>query len=212
MWMSLARRCSAVKIVVSTRRMIGLMSWPAVAVNLSMEMVSSFPASSSRITSSVNPSLASSSTRLDCSVFLQNVGDLLQRRNFGEDTLAEQQADLVDHHQLAGIGDRDGQAPVVRFIQGHEVIAEHQVHGDLFEQIVVQLEIAQIDEFATVAPRNIPRAFQFVGNCRRFRHQLAAVYAAYQYCLLIRHSHSSLQSLTQRRARSCRSNARSLPR
>ncbi len=45
------------------------MSAPAVAVNLSMEMVSSFPASSSRITSSVNPSLASSSTRLDCSVF-----------------------------------------------------------------------------------------------------------------------------------------------
>jgi len=39
------------------------------------------------------------------------------------------------------------------------------VHGDLLEQIVVQLEIAQIDEFATVAPRNIPRTFQFVGNC-----------------------------------------------
>ena len=173
--MSLARRCSAVKIVVSTRRMIGLMSAPAVAVNLSMEMVSSLPASSSRITSSVNPSLASSSTRLDCSVFLQNVGDLLQRRNFGQDALAEQQADLVDHHQLAGIGNRNRQPPVRRLIQRHELVAEHQVHRDLLKQIVVQLEIAQIDKLAAVAPRDIARTFQFVGNRRRFRHQFPAI-------------------------------------
>jgi len=126
------------------------MSLPEVAVNLSMEMVSSFPASSSRITSSVNPSLASSSTRWTARL-LQNVGDLLERRNFGDDPLAEEQADLVDHHQLAGIGNRNRQPPVRRLVQGHEVIAEHQVHGDLLEQVVVQLEIAQIDEFATVA-------------------------------------------------------------
>ena len=106
---------------------------------------------------------------------LQNVGDLLERRNFGDDPLAEEQADLVDHHQLAGIGNRNRQPPVRRLVEGDEVIAEHQVHGDLLEQIVVQLEIAQIDEFATIAPRDIPRAFQFVGNGRRFRRQLPAI-------------------------------------
>ena len=42
---------------------------------------------------------------------LQDVADLLEGRNLGDDPLAEQQADLVDHHQLAGIGDRDRQLP-----------------------------------------------------------------------------------------------------
>src|SRR6266566_3798907 len=66
--MSLARRCNAVKMVVSTRRMIGLMSpcW----VSLSIEILSS-PPSSSWTTFSAKPSLASSSTRFDCSVFLR---------------------------------------------------------------------------------------------------------------------------------------------
>jgi hypothetical protein len=106
---------------------------------------------------------------------LQDVGDLLQGRNFGDDALAEQQADLVDHHQLAGIGNGNRQAPVGRLFQGHELIAEHQVHRDLLEQIVVQLEVAQIDEFATITPRDIPRALEFVGNRRRFRHQFPAI-------------------------------------
>src|SRR5208282_3590199 len=63
----------------------------------------------------------------------------------------------------------------------------------LLEQIVVQLEIGQVDEFATVAPRDIPRAFQFVGNRRRFRRQLPAIAAADRYCFLVCHAYSSLQ-------------------
>src|SRR5208283_3630264 len=102
---------------------------------------------------------------------LQNVGDLLQRRNFGDDPLAQQQADLVDHHQLAGIRNCNRQPPVRRLIQRNELIAEHQVYRDLLEQIVVQLEIGQVDELATVAPRDIPRTRQFVRNRRHFRHQ-----------------------------------------
>src|SRR6266702_1440384 len=30
---------------------------------------------------------------------LENLGDLLERRNLGDDALAQQQTDLVDHHQ-----------------------------------------------------------------------------------------------------------------
>ena len=91
---------------------------------------------------------------------LQDVGDLLQRRDFGDDALLQQQADLVDHHQLAGIGDRDHQLAVLRLFQRHEVVAEHQVDGDLLEQLVMQLEAGEVDEFAAIAPRHILRAFQ----------------------------------------------------
>ena len=69
--------------------------------------------------------------------------------------LPQQQADLVDHHQLAGIGNRDRQTSIRSLFQRHEFIAEHQVDRDLLEQIVVQLKVAQVDELAAVAPRNI---------------------------------------------------------
>jgi hypothetical protein len=100
---------------------------------------------------------------LDCSVFLQDVGDLLQRRNFGDDALAEQQADLVDHHQLAGIGDGNRRRPSASHRAARSCSGTSGAR-DLSKQIVVQLEVAQIDEFATVAPRDIARAFQFVGT------------------------------------------------
>ena len=108
---------------------------------------------------------------------LQNVGDLLERRNLGDDPLAEQQADFVDHHQLAGVGDGDRQPSVRCFVERHELVTEHQVYRNFFEQIVVQLEVAEIDKLATIAPRNVARAFQFIGDCRRyFRHQFSAVH------------------------------------
>ncbi len=119
--------------------------------------------------------------------FLQDVGDLREGGNLGDDALAEQQADLVDHHELAGIGDGDGEAAVGRLVEGNEFVAEHQVDGNFFEQVVVQLEVAEIDELATIAARNVARALQFVGNRRRrFRHQLAAIH---HRCLFVRHCH-----------------------
>ena len=65
MWISLARRSSAVKMTVSTRRTTGLT--PVSRVSFSMEMFSSL-SSSSLTTCSVKPSVASSRTRWDCSV------------------------------------------------------------------------------------------------------------------------------------------------
>ena len=70
MWMSLARRCSAVKIVVSTRRMIGLMS-PVGRSACRCEMFLRRRVLVFADDVEPKPSLASSSTRCDCSVFLR---------------------------------------------------------------------------------------------------------------------------------------------
>ena len=86
---------------------------------------------------------------------LEDLADLRQSGNLGQDALAQQQADLVNHHQLAGVGDGDGQPSVFGLVQRHEVITEHQVYGNLLEQIVLQLEIVQIHEFAAIAPGNV---------------------------------------------------------
>src|SRR5580698_4732354 len=118
----------------------------------------------------------------------QNVGDLFERRDLGDDALLQQQADLVDHHQLAGIGDGDGQLAVRSFFQRHEVVAEHQLDRDLFEQVVMQLEIRKIDKFAAVAPRNILRPLQIGERIAGRRQQLPAV-AAYKNRFLISRRH-----------------------
>ena len=86
---------------------------------------------------------------------LEDFADLRQRRNLGEDALAQQQADLVDHHQLAGIGDGNGQASVFGLVQRNEVVAEHQVDRNLLEQIVVELEVVQVDKLAAIAPGHV---------------------------------------------------------
>ena len=140
------------KIVVSTSRMIGLMS--VSPVSFSIEMVSS-EFSSSAMTSSAKPSLASSSTRCDCSVFFRMSLICESVATLVDDAAAQQQADLVDHHQLAGIGDRDDQPAVGCVFQRHEVVAEHQVHRDLAEQLVLDVEVLQVDELAAIAPRQI---------------------------------------------------------
>ena len=74
---------------------------------------------------------------------LQNVADLRERGDLGDDALAQQQADLVDHHQLAGIGDRDRQAAVRGLFQRNEVVAEHQFDGDLAKQILLQWKLCR---------------------------------------------------------------------
>ena len=84
---------------------------------------------------------------------LENVVDLRKGRNFRRDAPAEQQPDLVDHHQLAGIRHGNQQASVRLIFQRHKVVAEHQVHRHFAEQLVLDVEVLQIDELATVAAR-----------------------------------------------------------
>src|SRR5712692_9332847 len=124
---------------------------------------------------------------------LKNFGDLLEGRNLGDDPFAKQQADLVDHHQLTGIGNGNRQTPVRCFLQRDEVIPEHQVHRDLLEQIVVQLEVAQIDELAAVPAGNVARPFQLIASGRRrLGRKPPAIRATVHHdCFLL--SHSSYQ-------------------
>jgi hypothetical protein len=91
---------------------------------------------------------------------LEDLADLALCGNFGDDALAQQQADFVDHHQLAGIGDGDDQPAIVGLFERNEEIAEHQVGRDVLEQLMVQLEIVQVDELAAIAPGDILRLLE----------------------------------------------------
>ena len=101
----------------------------------------------------------------------ENFADLAKGRNFGDDPLVQQQTDLVNHHQLTGIGDGNSQLALERFFQRDEVIAEHQPRINFGEQVMVKLEVAQVHELAAISPGNILRASEFItiiaGNGRR---------------------------------------------
>src|SRR5678816_2662698 len=94
----------------------------------------------------------------------EDVQDLLEGRNLGDDSLAQQEADFVDHHQLAGIGNRDRQLSISSFFEWNEVVTEHQVDRDLLEQIVMELKIVKVDELAAISTSGILRTFEFVGD------------------------------------------------
>ena len=100
MWMSLARRSSAVKMVVSTRRMIGPMSLRRRELLDGDGLVRPF--SSSRITSRREAFGGFFQHALRLLGLLEQVGDLRERGHLGAQRLTQQQADLVDHHELAG--------------------------------------------------------------------------------------------------------------
>jgi hypothetical protein len=112
MWMSLARRSSALKMVVSTSLMTGAMSLSS-AVSLSIESVSS-GFSSSPTTSSVKPSVTSSSTRCDCSVFFSRSEICDSVATLTRSFLLQQDRQLVDQVQVARIGQRDLERAVLR--------------------------------------------------------------------------------------------------
>ena len=81
-----------------------------------------------------------------------------------DDAAAQQQADLVDHHQLAGIGDGDHQTAVGLVLQRHEVVAEHQVDRDLAEQLVLDVKVLQVHELAAITPRQILAVLDLVAS------------------------------------------------
>ena len=83
---------------------------------------------------------------------LEQVGDLRERGDAGEDAMAEQAGDLVEHHQPRGIADGDDQH-VLLLLDGHEVVAEHQLHGHGAQQFVLDLEVLQVDELGVIAAR-----------------------------------------------------------
>ena len=116
-------------------------------------------------TSKVRPSVASSSTRCDCSVFLSRSVIWRERGDTGDDALAQQAGDFIDHHQAAGIADGDDQAVLV-LLQRNEVVAEHHVHGHGAEQVVLDTEVLQVDELAAIATREHLRAHASSGSSK----------------------------------------------
>ena len=145
--MSEARRSRAVKMVVSTSRMMGLMS--SSLVSFSMEMFSS-ELSSPVSTSKVRPFAGFVQHALRLLGLLQQVGDLRERGHAGNDAMAQQAGDLVQHHQPRGIADGDHQR-VLLLLDGHEVVAEHQLHRNRAQQVVLDLEVLQVDELGVIA-------------------------------------------------------------
>ena len=63
---------------------------------------------------------------------------------------AEQAGDLVEHHEARGIADGDDQRVGV-LLDGHEVVAEHELDGDGAQQFVLNLEVLQVDELGVIA-------------------------------------------------------------
>ena len=152
MWMSLARRWIAVNTVESTSRMTGLVS----LVRRSTVRFSS-PDSSSLTTFSWKPSVASSSTRCELSLFLRIdwIAD-------GAPTVTligvlEHDAELVDHRQVGRIGDDDDERLALAAMRD-EPVAQHQVGRDRSEQLLVDPEFVHVHELDVVALRELPRA------------------------------------------------------
>ena len=94
---------------------------------------------------------------------LEQVGDLRERGHAGNDALAEQAGDLVEHHQPRGIADGDDQR-VGLLLDGHEVVAEHQLDRHGAQQVVLNLEVLQVDELGVVAARQRFGLGAFVGR------------------------------------------------
>ena len=106
--------------------------------------------------------MASSSTRCELSLFfsIARIADgvptvTLHRR-------AEQRRQLVDHRQVARIGDDDDQRLAVAAARD-EAVAQHQVGGDGAEQLAVDVELVHVDELEPIALRQAAGFGRFRG-------------------------------------------------
>ena len=87
---------------------------------------------------------------------LQQVGNLRERRHPRHQPLPKQPGDLVQHHQLRGVGNRDRQ-PSLRLLQRHKVVPEHHVDRHALEELMLDLEVLQVDKLRVIPPRQPSR-------------------------------------------------------
>jgi len=101
---------------------------------------------------------------------LQNRLDLGPRADHHLDRGVEQDAELVDHRQVARVGDDDLERLADAAVR-HEVVAEHQVRWNRPEQLLVDPERLHVDELEAVALGETARQFHLgpvlVGGDRR---------------------------------------------
>ena len=87
---------------------------------------------------------------------LQQIGDLRERGDAGDDAMTEQAGNFVEHHQPRRIAYGDDEH-VRLLLDGHEVVAEHQFDGHRAQQVVLNFEVLQIDELGVIAKRRALR-------------------------------------------------------
>jgi hypothetical protein len=151
MWMSLARRWMALKIVESTSLMIGagvggdavdrqdLLAVLVLLDELDAEVLGRL----------VEHALALSD--------FCRISSIAERHpDLDLDRLAEQQLELVDLDHVGGVGHHHRQA-AVELPLGDEPVAQHQVERDAAEQVVVDPEVVHVDELEPVAGGRAPR-------------------------------------------------------
>ncbi len=88
---------------------------------------------------------------------LQQFGNLRHRRHARNQPRPQQAGDLVQHHQLRRIRNRNRQ-PVPRLLQRNEVVPEHHLDRNGLEQFVLDLEVLQIHKLGVVSPSQHLRA------------------------------------------------------
>src|SRR5262249_12891755 len=112
----------------------------------------------------------------------QDIADLRERCDAGDDTTAQVSADFVEQRQITGIGDGDDHAAVLGLLQRDEVVAEHEVHFDLAEQLMLDVEALQVYELAAIPARHFFGVRHLIAGCEH-----GAVAAIYEYGFLICH-------------------------
>ena len=99
--------------------------------------------------------------------FLQQIGDLRKRGDLDRSFFCSRTASSSIRLRLRGSARAMSRVPVLP--NGwHEVVAEHQVHGDRMEQVVIDAHFAQIDELAAVARGQGLRLGDFLGRVQNF--------------------------------------------
>ena len=126
----------------------------SVEVSLSMESVSS-ESPSSATTSRANPSVTSFQDALRLLGLLEQLGNLRERGDFDAQLLVEQQGQFVDQVEVPRIRQGDVERAVLR-VQRHEVVAEHQIHRNGAEKIVIDPRFPQIRYTRSGSARQSP--------------------------------------------------------
>ena len=148
MWISLARRSSALKMVVST----SLMTGRDVAVDGGEAVDGKRFVGVVLVADDVEREAFGDffEDALGLLGLLEKVGDLGGGGDFDAQLLVEEQAELVDGVEVARIGEGDFEGSVL-CLERHEVVTEHEVDRDGAEEVVLDGAVAEVDEFAAVA-------------------------------------------------------------
>ncbi len=80
---------------------------------------------------------------------LQLVADGRGRGHFDLERRAEQQLQLVELQHVGRIADHDGDVAVLALLR-QELVADHQLQGDVLEELVIDLEVLEVDVLEAV--------------------------------------------------------------